>query len=140
MKKTLKLVALLFALLTLTFSLVACKGGDDGIRKLTGEDKYLLITVGEDAEGNLLSLMQQKAAEGEFAFTEAGGMITSINGIENPADWSYCWMLYTTDSDYANKQYGQIKLGKTVYTSAALGAEALPVKGGEKYLWVYVAF
>ena len=139
MKKTLKLVALLFALLTLTFSLAACKEGDDGIRKLTDEDKYLLITADENAS-NLLSLMQEKAAANEFTFTLSGTMVTSINGVENAADWSYCWMVYTTDSDYAVKEYGQVKLGKTVYTSAALGAESLPVEKGEKYLWVYVAF
>ena len=150
MKKSLKLVALLFAMLTLTFSLVGCKDtpattpsvtpSDDGIPVLSAEDTHLLITADADASGTLMDLMQEKAAEGEFTYTVADGMITSINGIENPAVWSYCWMIYTTDSEFSVVAYGQYKLNGTVYTSAAVGAEVLPVKGGEKYLWVYVAF
>ena len=59
MKRTLKILAIVCAALLSAFAFVGCKEKEDGIKTLTAEDKYLLITATEGASGNLLSLMQE---------------------------------------------------------------------------------
>ena len=67
-------------------------------------------------------------------------MITSINGKANPADWSYCWMVYTSDTSMANTEYGTYEYEGQILGSAVLGAEALPAADGGIYVWVYQKF
>ena len=52
--------------------------------------------------GNWVGYMDKLKEDEQITFTIVDGMITSINGVENPADWSKCWMLYTDDEEYAN--------------------------------------
>jgi hypothetical protein len=67
-------------------------------------------------------------------------MITSINGIENPADYSSCWMLYTSDEDNANAAWGTVEYEGKEYGSAISGAETLKIKADKLYIWVYKSF
>ena len=68
------------------------------------------------------------------------GMVNSINGKENPADWSACWMLYTNDTEFANTEWGTVIVDGVIYPSAVLGAESLPIKDGKVYVWEYKTF
>ena len=102
----------------------------------------VVISVG-DTDGNctLLDCMEKlKMDEEGFTFEIASGMVTSINGVENPADWSYCWMLYTSDVEMANAEWGTVKYKDATLGSAIVGANALTVTAGEIYVWEYVAF
>ena len=70
----------------------------------------------------------------------ADGMITSINGIENPADYSSCWMLYTSDAENANASWGTVEFEGAEYGSAISGAETLKIKPDQLYIWVFKSF
>ncbi len=73
-------------------------------------------------------------------FSIKGGMISAINGKDNPADWSASWMLYTNDSEFSNTEWGDVTVDGVTYSSAVVGAEALPIKDGKVYVWEYKFF
>lgn len=110
-----------------------------GIEKKTAE--MLAIRVLEDTDVKLLSVMQDLQADGLLTFTkDMQGMITSINGQENAADWSACWMLYTSDTELSSTAWGGYEYNGNTLGSASFGASDMPVKKGEVYVWAYVAF
>ena len=84
--------------------------------------------------------MVQLKSEGAIDFTLDNGMITSINGKANPADWSYCWMLYTADDEMSNTEWGELEYNGEKLGSAVVGADFLPAVEGEVYVWYYQAF
>ncbi len=88
----------------------------------------------------LLQLMQDAKDDGKLDFEENGGMITSINGIENLMDFSACWMLYTSDAEFSNAQWGTIKYNDKTLNSAIVGVRDLPIAKGEIYVWEYQSF
>ena len=90
-------------------------------------------------ETTLLDYMQSLKTDGQMDFDLKDGMVTSINSIENAADWSQCWMLYTSDSNNANTAWGTVEYNGTLYGSAMWGAESLKVKEGCIYIWYYQA-
>lgn len=135
-RKFLSFFTLIFTLLFTAFVFVACK--KDPV-KLDGD--YIVITAEEDAEGKtLLAYMNDLKAQEKLSFELANGMVTNINGKANAADFSSCWMLYTSDSENANEVWGVVEYEGKNYGSAMLGAESLPVKSGEIYIWWYQSF
>jgi hypothetical protein len=88
----------------------------------------------------LVEYMQSFKEAGELDFEVSDGMITSINGIENPADWSACWMLYTDDTENSNTEWGTVEYKEKTYGSSMWGGETLKVKNGCVYIWVYQSF
>lgn len=88
----------------------------------------------------LVDYMNSLKDDGQFTFEINNGMVSSVNGIDNPADWSSCWMLYTSDSDSSNTAWGTIEYNSNVYESAVLGAESLIIKDGCMYIWVSQSF
>ena len=104
-------------------------------------ENVVVITVEEvkDAK-SLMDVMEQAKADEKLAFEVSNGMITSINGKVNPADWSYCWMVYTSDTSMANTEYGTYEYEGQILGGAVLGVEALPVVDGGIYVWVYQKF
>ena len=102
----------------------------------------VVISVG-DIGGNatLLDCMEHLSELYEdFTFTMKSGMVTSINGVENTADFSSCWMVYTSDAEMANAAWGTIDYNGATLGSAVVGADALTVITGEIYVWEYVGF
>ena len=114
------------------------------------EAKFLVVETTEtcvvikvnkaDDNQTVLGVMQALQTEGKMSYTLSGTMVTAINGKENPADFSACWMLYTSDSEMANSEWGTYTYNENVYASAILGANAMPVIDGAYYIWAYVAF
>lgn len=103
-------------------------------------DTMVAIEIHEASGENLLSVMEALQENNQLQYTIKNGMLSSINGKENPADFSSCWMLYTTDVEMSNTAWGTIEYdGKTI-ASAVLGAESLIVEEGELYVWSYVTF
>ena len=136
---------LLLTLLTfvLLFSMVACGNGETHVIKET--DEKIIITISSKQmelkdDTTLIEYMQSLKNDGELEFEIANGMITSINGIANPADWSSCWMLYTNDTELSNSAWGTAEYNGETFGSAIVGAEALIVKDGYKYIWYYQSF
>ena len=96
--------------------------------------------VGDKTDMLLIDYMDQLAEEGKLSCKISSGMITSINGIDNPADFSSCWMLYTSDVENSNTAWGTVAYEGKEYGSAISGAETLVIKEGQLYIWVYQSF
>lgn len=151
MKKSLSL--LLVLLMTCVLLLPGCQQGplvietpeaDPETNLIITEDHVIIKITQEALNGatdmTLMDYMETLKAGGELEFTVSDGMITSINGIENPADYSSCWMLYTSDEDNANKAWGTVEYEGKEYGSAISGAETLKIKADQLYIWVYKSF
>ena len=108
--------------------------------ELATEDMVAIRVLEVEADNTLLNLMVQLKSEGVIDFTLDNGMITSINGKANPADWSYCWMLYTSDDEMSNTEWGELEYQGEKLGSAVVGADFLPAVEGEVYVWYYQAF
>lgn len=135
-----KALSLLLALTALvgTLTLTAC-GNEPLVIK--DSDTCIVIRVPENTEEMLLiDYMETLRERNELTFTVQNGMVTSIGGIENPADFSSCWMLYTSDAELSNAAWGTVEYDGTEYGSAIVGAEALTIKPGELYIWVFKPF
>ena len=145
MKKTAKKAfSILLAVLALagTLALAGCKGEPLVIKD---SDTYIVIkttaeAMGDKKEMKLIEYMEQLKEDGELDCTVKDGMITSINGIENPEDFSSCWMLYTSDAENANTAWGQVEYDGQQYGSAISGAETLVIKADQLYIWVFQSF
>ena len=135
-----KILACLLAVVTLmsVLLLTGCKSEPLVIKD---SDTCIVIRVPENTEEMLLiDYMEVLQKDGELTFTVQNGMVTSIGGIENPADFSSCWMLYTSDVELSNAAWGTVEYDGVEYGSAVVGAEALTVKPGELYIWVFKSF
>ena len=104
-------------------------------------ENAVAIRVLEETDAKLLAVMQDLQADGQLTFTKDGqGMITSVNGKKNAADWSACWMLYTSDTELSSTEWGSYDYNGETLGSASFGANDMPVKKGELYVWVYTSF
>ena len=108
-------------------------------------DTYIVIkttqeAIGDNADMVLIDYMETLKQKGELEFTVENGMILSINGIDNPADYSSCWMLYTSDAENSNAAWGTVEYEGKEYGSAVCGAEALKIKPDQLYIWVFKSF
>ena len=158
MKNTKKRLSSLLLILILICSVLlsGCKEDplviDDSATKVQISDSYVIVNdqcivikpTEETLDGKtdvlLIDYMNELAMKGGLTCTIADGMITSINGIENPADFSSCWMLYTSDAENANTGWGTVEYEGKEYGSAISGAETLKIKPNQLYIWVYKSF
>ena len=106
---------------------------------------HVIIKVTQEAldgatEMTLMDYMTKLKDKGDLEFAISDGMITSINGIDNPADYSSCWMLYTSDAENANNAWGTVEYEGVEYGSAISGAETLKIKADQMYIWVFKSF
>ena len=138
-------IALMICVVVFGFAGCSLFGGEKEPLVIKESDAYIVITVSSEqmeisSDTTLIDYMQTLKADGQLDFEITNGMITSVNGIENPADWSSCWMLYTSDADLANSAWGTVEYNGVVYGSAILGAETLKIKDGCLYIWVFQSF
>ena len=146
MKKLMALVlalicALMFAACDLSL-LMGLLGTGKSVAEVEKTEHMVVITVKEAEDGvTLLSVMENLQMEGKLTYTcGADGMVTAIEGKENAADWSACWMLYTSDAELANTDWGTVEYNGETYGSAIVGAGALEVIEGGIYIWSYHSF
>ncbi len=138
MKKFLTIALTIVLALTATL-FVACKKEPLVVKE---SDTYVVIKVETDKTDLTLANYMASLVEYQNMFQIINGMVTSINGIENAADWSACWMLYTDDysEDCSNAGYGTIEYKEKIYNASSWGAEKLVVKNGCTYIWIYQTF
>lgn len=134
------ILALIISIVTV--SLLGC-GENNLVIKET--DTYIVITASNEqmqinSDTTLVDYMTSLKEDGELSFEIKNGMVNSVNGIENPLDYSSCWMLYTSDTENSNSVWGTIEYKGNTYGSAVLGAESLIIKDGYLYIWVYQTF
>ena len=104
-------------------------------------DTTIVLAPTSDYVGQtLLSFMQASTLKGLLEFSLTNGMVTSINGKENTADYSKCWMLYTSDANMANTAWGTVEYQGNVYGSAVKGVTELNIIENGLYIWVYTTF
>ena len=140
-----KLVTCMLAFLTLVLSCAFVSCFQQKPLVIKQSDTYIVITVSDKQmplaeDTTLVEYMQSLKTSGKLEFEIKDGMVTSINHIENPADFSSCWMLYTSDTENANNAWGEIEYDGNVYGSSVNGAERLKIKNGCLYIWVYKSF
>ncbi len=134
MKKLKILLLVLTAVMALSL-FTACnnEGGSIAPVVITANDKSFTYE-----NKTLLDYMSYLQDNGKLSFTVKDGMVTSINGKSNTTN-SY-WMLYTSDTENANTDWGKYDNNGEIYGSAALGAETLAVKENCVYVWAYETF
>lgn len=138
MKKLLKSASALTLLLVLLIGTLAMSSCKKDPLVIYDSDTTIVIRCEEtDGSTALIDYMNALKTDGELDFTIENGMITSINGIDNPADYSSCWMLYTSDTENANSAWGTVLYNDAEYGSAILGAGELKIKEGCLYIWVF---
>mgnify|MGYP000059773290 CR=1 FL=1 len=143
MKKVFSLFVGVLVIVVGLFSFVGCSPKEPLVIKES--DTYIVINVSNEQMDitdttTLVDYMNSLKDDGQLTFEINNGMVSSVNGIDNPADWSSCWMLYTSDSDSSNTAWGTIEYNGNVYGSAVLGAESLIIKDGCMYIWVFQSF
>jgi len=75
-----------------------------------------------------------------FSYELSNGMVSKVNGVENPADWSKCWMIYTSDTEFSNNTYGTVTYEGLTFGSAILGVNDLPVTVNAYYVLDFASF
>ena len=109
--------------------------------EVSTDDMVAIRVLDIYADETLLNVMVELKSRGLIDFDlNQGMMVTSINGKANPADWSYCWMLYTSDTEMANNAWGEVEYQGEKLGSAVVGADFLPAVEGEVYVWYYQSF
>ena len=141
-RKFYSIVTLFLTVVMSVCMFAACdKEGSAKAEVVSKTDTMVVIKVNEtEGFATLLDAMTYLSEEGELSFTVSGGMVSSVEGKENAADWSACWMLYTSDTEMSNKEWGTITYEGNTYGSAILGVESLQVSVGEYYLLSYDTF
>ena len=134
---------ILFAVVASVSTLVGCQKDEGNAKAVVVEcTADMLVIQVEDVEGEvvLLSVMQTLQEEEKLSFEIVGGMITEINGKANAVDYSSCWMLYTSDAELDNTEWGTLQYQGQTIGSAIVGADSLPVVAGAYYVWSYQSF
>lgn len=135
-KKVVSLVSLVSAVLAL-FSLVALAGCKKS--PVTADENTVVIRATAEQDGmTLLAVMEELQTAGELSFTVSDGMVVELNGTKQTPS-SY-WMLYTSDEESANEQWGTFEYEGEVLGSAVSGAGELIVKEGCLYIWAFENF
>ena len=145
MKKiTRKILSLTLAVLLLACTLLLTGCNQEPLVIKDSETCIVIKPTAQSMDGKtdmvLLDYMNQLAQEGTLTCAISNGMVTSINGIDNPADFSSCWMLYTSDAENANTAWGTVEYNGSTYGSAISGAETLKIKPDVLYIWVFQSF
>lgn len=135
----------LFTLLltiVLSFCFFSCKlTGEADASLISSTNTQVVIKVEKVyGETSLLSAMESLQEKGELTFKTSGTMLSELNGVANPADFSSCWMLYTSDAEMSNQAWGTLEYNGKVLGSAILGADSLVIAEGEIYVWFYQTF
>lgn len=145
-KRILCLITTIAVAIACVFSFAAC--GDEKPLVVKDSDTCIVITASSKQMSitentTLLDYMNSLKNDNKIEFTTSGSgemiMVASIYDKENAADYSECWMLYTSDADNANSAWGTVEYNGNVYGSAVLGAASLKVKEDCLYIWVYKA-
>lgn len=147
-----KLACFLLAVVT-ALGFYACSGVEDQSAQGNGEsstsaayvsteillntDTRVVISVSEK-RGTFTLLECMESTELDFEIVD--GMLVEVNGVKNKADYSACWMLYTSDAEMSNSAWGTIEIDGKTLGSAVLGVEALEITVGKLYVLEYQNF
>lgn len=129
-------------LLLASCSIFGVKNGEiKSAKVLEKSENLVVIQVKECGEGaTVFNAMQWLKEKGELDFTSEssayGESLLSLNGKENPADWSFYWQFYVCDEAQGNVDSTYDYQGTTCYYANA-GISGITVKEGGVYLWIF---
>ncbi len=106
----------------------------------TSETRVVIRVAEATVEYTLAQVMEMAKEAGKLTYEASDGMVKSIEGKANAADYSSCWMLYTSDTELSNTEWGTITVDGNEFGSAIVGMNDLPVIAGGTYVWEYVTF
>lgn len=143
MKRKIWVLSFLLALVCACLCFVGCDKKDEQktveCSVISSTQTQVVISVTSlTGEWTLEECMEKLSTEGQITYTLSGGMLTELNGKANGGN-NY-WMLYTSDAEFANTSWGTVDYDGKTYASAVFGAETLPVKEGNTYIWAYQSF
>ena len=140
MKKFLTTILTLCIVLSSLFCFTSCKQKFSVKATLITSNENIVVIKIEEIKGEptLKNALDSVDKSKFFYSVSADGMITNVNGTENAADWSYYWVIYTSDADYSTTNYGTMNYLGHELGSANLGCNSLPVAVGEYYALSYV--
>lgn len=140
MKKFFAVVGMLLSMLFAAAFCVGCTPTEGAKVRATvqaTETEIAILVESVEGDATLIDVMTALQEEGKLNFTTNGqGMIQSINGKQNAADWSEYWALYISDAELSDMNYGIEWNGRQLGFSN-FGAEALTVEAGGVYVWQY---
>ncbi len=148
-RKIYALFTLMLAIVCCAVCFVACNTGDEesnGEAKTVArivestQERVVILVEETDGETTLFETMEELSNDGVFTYELSGTMVNKINGKENAADFSACWILYTSDSEMGNSAWGTYNFQEVTCLSAIVGGGELTVSTGAYYIWVYTAF
>ena len=137
-----KLYSFFTLLLTLSLCFFSCKLTGEAVVSVENSTPTQIVIKVEKVYGNttLFDAMETLQKQGELTFKRSGTMLSELNGVANPIDFSACWLLYTSDREMSNDAWGTIDYNGETLGSAILGADSLLVLEGEIYVWQYQTF
>ena len=131
----------------LTFASCALFGSEnDGAavqnaKVLAKSENLVVIQVLECQEGaSVFDAMQFLKEKGELEFVSEssayGESLLSLNGKDNPADWSYYWQFYVSDETQGNPDTTYVFEETTCYF-AQKGISGITARKDGIYLWEF---
>lgn len=141
MKKLLSFTLVICLILACSIS-ASCKDSSASANAtIVYSSETMVVIKVDEVSGNATLIHALDSVKGDnFNYEISGGMITSVNGVQNKADWSFSWMLYTNDADFSNTTWGTVTYNQMTFGSATLGAQDLPVASGFYYILNYTSF
>lgn len=120
---------------------IACNKGGYVKATLVSVSEHTIVIKVEEVSGNPMLIQALNSLKSDdFNFKIQAGMISEINGLKNPTDWSYCWMIYTNDVEFSNNTWGSVTYNDIDCGSAILGVEDLPLTANCYYVIDYTYF
>ena len=163
MKKILKSLALIIIITLIATNFVACGKTNRTIEEssivndensvaieessVTIEKDSVVIVASSDimeitSGTTLLDYMEALESKDKLTYetTESsyGAFVTSIN--DKTAGLTESWMIYTSDKDNSNSEWGTVTYKEVVYNSASTGASSLIIIEGETYIFALQSF
>ena len=137
-----KLYSFFTLLLMLSLCFFSCKLTGEAVVSVENSTPTQIVIKVEKVYSNttLFDAMETLQKQGELTFKRSGTMLSELNGVANPIDFSACWLLYTSDREMSNDAWGTIDYNGETLGSAILGADSLLVLEGEIYVWEYQTF
>ena len=126
----------------LSLCFFSCKLTGEAVVSVENSTPTQIVIKVEKVYSNttLFDAMETLQKQGELTFKRSGTMLSELNGVANPIDFSACWLLYTSDREMSNDAWGTIDYNGETLGSAILGADSLLVLEGEIYVWEYQTF
>lgn len=142
-RKIVGFLSLVFILVVMAVGVCGCKkSGDIGKAKVLEKSENLVVIQVEECEDNVtvydVMVWLQEKGELEFISENSiyGQSLLSLNGKDNPDDWSSYWQFYTINATQGNPDKSKSYGGYTLYY-ANVGISGAYVQDGGVYLWEF---